>query len=205
MSQESQLLRQILNELKLINKTLKAESGAGSLQEAVVVLTQIQQQVAPVKLYAELIEILSLTKDGEYKKVDKMFLKASDKLPLKLAVKDKYGNKAELDGKPQWALTNESVGSLVVSDDGMSAEFSPNGVSSAFKVQVSADADLGEGVKSLLAELELEVLAGEAVSLELSAGESVPSPEPSPEPAPSPEPQPEPVPEEAAPVEGSPV
>jgi hypothetical protein len=112
--------------------------------------------------------------NGQTTKVDQMFLKVSDKLPLSVALKDKFGNEAQSDGKPSWALSDESLASLELSEDGKSALLLPKGTVGSFKVQVSADADLGEGVKSILGELDIELLAGEAVQVEIKAGEALP-------------------------------
>ena len=84
------------------------------------------------------------------------------------------GNAARVDGAPAWAVTDESAAKLEVAEDGMSAVLTPTGVAATFQVQVKADADLGEGVKELLGSLDVEVLSGEAVSLEISAGEPIP-------------------------------
>ena len=103
-----------------------------------------------------------------------MFLKATEKLPLSIDVKDAQGNVAVVDGAPAWALTDDTVGSLTVSADGLSAEFIPAGIVGSVQVQVSVDADLGVGVKSILGTLDVEVLSGEAVSVSIVAGAPVP-------------------------------
>ncbi len=103
-----------------------------------------------------------------------MFLKVSEALPLTIEVKDKFGNPAKVDGAPQWAVTAPELASLEVSADGMSALVKPTGPVGPFKVQVTADADLGEGVKPVLGEMEVELLPGEAVSVGLAAGAPVP-------------------------------
>lgn len=102
-----------------------------------------------------------------------MFLKVSQNLPLTIEVKDKFGNLAKVDGAPTWAVTDSTLATVEVAEDGMSAVLKPSGSVGTLKVQVSADADLGEGVKSILGELDVELLAGEAVSVSISAGEAV--------------------------------
>lgn len=107
---------------------------------------------------------------------------------------DKGGNAAKVDGLPKWGVSDESVASLKISEDGMSAEATALKAGS-FKFVGTADADLGEGVKPLAFESEeIVVLAGEAVMVKLSLGEPVDAPVVE-------EPAPEPVPEEPAPVE----
>lgn len=108
--------------------------------------------------------------DGIKRKVFFMNVKVTQSLPLMIQPVDKFGNPAQVDGVPAWSLTDPSKGSIAPSDDGMSATFTPSGPLGEVMVQVSADADLGEGVKSILGELPISILAGEAVSVSISAG-----------------------------------
>jgi len=122
---------------------------------------------------AKSIEFFTL-KNGQKTKVVSMFLKVSEALPLAIEVKDIFGNIAKVDGAPSWALTDSALGTLEVAEGGMSAVLKPAGLVGVMKVQVSVDADLGEGVKTLLGELDVELLPGEAVSVSISAGQAVP-------------------------------
>lgn len=107
---------------------------------------------------------------------------------------DKGGNPAQVDGLPKWGVSDESIASLEVAADGMSAKATAL-KSGSFKFVGTADADLGEGVKQLAFESEeIVVLAGEAVRVQLTLGEPVDAPVVE-------EPAPEPAPEEPAPVE----
>lgn len=91
-----------------------------------------------------------------------MFLKVTESKKFQIKITDRFGNEAKVDGAPKWAVTDESLATLVVAEDGMSATVAPTGVMGSFKVQVTADADLGEGVKPLLGELAIDLVAGEA-------------------------------------------
>lgn len=122
---------------------------------------------------ASVIEFYTLI-DGIKRKVSSMFLAADKKLPLSLEIKDKAGNPAKVDGKPVFSLSDDSAGSLEVAEDGMSAVFTPAGKAVALKIQAKADADLGEGVKEIVGELDVEVLSGEAVFVGIVAGEPLP-------------------------------
>lgn len=102
-----------------------------------------------------------------------MFLKDSQNLPLNVAFKDQKGNAAPVDGVPAWAVSDASLAVVEAADDGMSALIKPVGPLGAFKVQVSADADLGEGVSSIIGELDVEIVGGDAVSVQISAGAPV--------------------------------
>ncbi len=84
---------------------------------------------------------------------------------------DSAGNPAKVEGdKLTWAVTGDlGLGDLTVADDGMSALFVRNGKPGVCTLQVSGDADLGEGEKLIIGEVELDCAAGEAVKFELSA------------------------------------
>lgn len=98
-----------------------------------------------------------------------MFLKVTEKAKISIKISDKFGNEAKVDGKPVWALSAE-LGTLEVAEDGLSAVFSPGPAVGALMVQVKADADLdATGVKEILGELALDLLAGEAEKVELAA------------------------------------
>lgn len=83
---------------------------------------------------------------------------------------DARGNPAAFQGVPEWQVSDENVLSVTPSPDGMSAVVKAVGLVSSAQVSVSVDADLGEGVKPLVATLDVEVVAGEAVSLNISTG-----------------------------------
>ena len=110
--------------------------------------------------------------DGQKRKVEDMFLKVTQAVPVSLSITDKKGNAAKVDGAPQWAVTAPELATLAVSEDGMSAVVTPVGPIGAFKVQVKADADLGEGVKEIVGELDVELTAGDAEVIALSAGQA---------------------------------
>lgn len=107
--------------------------------------------------------------NGAKQKVEHMFLKVSDSSALSIKITDKFGNDAKVDGAPAWSVTDAALGTLTVAADGMSATLQPVGPVGTFKVQVSADADLGAGVTALLGELDIELVPGDAVNLTISA------------------------------------
>jgi hypothetical protein len=102
-----------------------------------------------------------------------MFLQDDKSLPVSVEFVDAKGNAAKVDGLPQWAVSDESLATLEVAADGLSAVVKPVGPLGSFKLQVKADADLGEGVKEILGELDIEVIGGEAVAVNIKAGEPV--------------------------------
>jgi hypothetical protein len=106
--------------------------------------------------------------DGSLMEVTSMQMVVDKALKLKIAPVDKFGNPAKVDGMPAWSLTDPALGALVIDADGMGAMFTPAGTVGALSVQVNADADLGDGVKTLAGDLPVELLAGEAVAVNVS-------------------------------------
>lgn len=149
----------------------KIENIPDTIEKILVLAKEILAINNPV-VVASVVEFY-VTIDGIKRKVTSMFLAADKKLPLSLEIKDAAGNPAKIDGKPQFALSDESAGSLEVAEDGLSALFTPSGKAIAFKIQAKVDADLGEGVKEVVGELDVEVLSGEAVFVGIVAGEPV--------------------------------
>lgn len=87
---------------------------------------------------------------------------------------DSRGNPAMVDAVTQWAMTPDDVLEMVVSEDGMAAEFSPTGLIGTVQIEVTADADLGEGVRALTLLGTLEVVPAEAVAGVINFGEPTP-------------------------------
>lgn len=112
--------------------------------------------------------------DGRLTKVEKMYpLKVTQNLPLILKPVDAKGNPALVDttnGVPTWGISDVSFAELEVAADGMSALLKPKGPLGQFQVLVTADADLGAGVKEILGAMDVETIAGEAVSVVIAAG-----------------------------------
>jgi hypothetical protein len=102
---------------------------------------------------------------------DQMSLVLTDvqKVTLKVNPVSAAGNPAQVDGAPVWSSSDDTVLSLSVSEDGFSAEAVTTGKLGVAQVNVSADVDMGEGVKTLTGVLDVEVKASEAVSLNLAA------------------------------------
>jgi len=94
------------------------------------------------------------------------------KLPVTLAPITASGKPATLDGVPTWTVV-EGDATLEVAEDGLSCVLVSGEVGNSV-IEVSADADLGEGVRSLTDTIDLAVVSAEASSLGLVAGTAVP-------------------------------
>jgi hypothetical protein len=84
--------------------------------------------------------------------------------------KSKGGNPAPIDGKPVWTVSDPTILTLTVTDDGLSATVVSTGKLGTSQVAVSADADLGEGVTTISGTVDVTVQAGAAVTLEVPTG-----------------------------------
>ena len=85
---------------------------------------------------------------------------------------DAKGNPAAVqDGSIQWS--GPGFLSLAPSSDGLSCDVVASGPLGSGQVEVSADADLGDGVVTIGGGLEVEVVAGRAVSLAINTGAPV--------------------------------
>ena len=120
--------------------------------------------------------------------------------PVNLVINDKKGNPARVDGMPVWTSSDESVATVTPSEDGMSATILSLGTTGTAQISVTADADLGEGVREMTGSALIDVIAGEAFAFALMLGEDFDPPEAPVEPEPTPE---EPTDEE--PVDETPV
>lgn len=80
------------------------------------------------------------------------------------------GNPAVVDGVPEWAASDPAVVALIVAADGLSADATTVGPVGASQVSVSADADLGSGIRTISGVLDVQVVAAEAASLAFQVG-----------------------------------
>jgi hypothetical protein len=85
--------------------------------------------------------------------------------------KDKRNNPASIDGQPSWSVDNSELLAITPSADGMSCVFASVGPLGIATITVKADADLGDGMKPIVGSLEVEISAGDAAVIEITAGE----------------------------------
>lgn len=103
-----------------------------------------------------------------------LLLTDAQKVSLAIQPIDAHGHVARIDGIPEWSLSDASLGVLDVAADGLAAVFTSGDALGLVQVNVSADADLGGGVRPISGTLDIQIEAGEAVSLGITAG--VPEP-----------------------------
>jgi hypothetical protein len=88
-----------------------------------------------------------------------------------IAVTDKFGNPAAIDGLPVWESTDETIAAVNPSADGLSCTVVSTGQMGTVQINVRLDADLGDGVRELNGMALLDVNAGAASAIALMLSE----------------------------------
>jgi hypothetical protein len=141
-------------------------------------LEEIRAAVAPGLAVGFVFDV----KGGEFLSFegDHMILKDTEQVVLSVVPVDAKGNAAPVDGAPAWGSSDPTVATVTPAADGLSATVSAVGPLGKTQISVTADADLGEGVESIVGTLEVEVVAGKAASLSIKTGTPVEIPAPQP-------------------------
>jgi hypothetical protein len=142
----------------------------GLVEEVNKRLDRIELAIVPPQAAKILFQV---TLGGNKLEVSSMMMKVNQSLPISIKPVDQFGNAAAVDGIPAWSLSDPAMGSIAVAQDGMSAQFTPAGQVGSVVVQVSADADLGAGIVSIMGSLQVDLLAGDAVAVQITAGAPV--------------------------------
>ena len=101
--------------------------------------------------------------------VESMSIKAGQKVKLSINPVDAFGNAAKVDGVPAWSLSDDILAALEVHPSGLETILTSLGPVGSVKVSVTADADLTDGVRSLIGDVVVDIEAGEAVDLGIQA------------------------------------
>ena len=89
------------------------------------------------------------------------------KVQVTLAPTTAAGNPATLDGAPVWTVASGDA-TLEVATDGLSAFLVSGAADVTSQIEITADADLGEGVVTLTDVVDLAVVAAQASALGLN-------------------------------------
>lgn len=120
--------------------------------------------------------IFSVTTEGgiTIRDIKMLVLPIDHKVPASITPVDAKGNPAQVEGAPVWTSSAQSIVMVTPAADGLSADITPTGTLGTAQVNVTADADLGAGVTSITGILDVQTVAGQAVSLKINTGEAVP-------------------------------
>ena len=115
-------------------------------------------------------------------------IKLNSKYPLTAAFTTADGSPANVDGNPEWTVSDLTVASIEGTDDPFVVKLvtAQPGLVTVFAV---ADADLGEGIRKVTLEANFKVMPTEAETGSILVGaEENPEPVVTEQPAPAPEP-----------------
>ncbi len=96
-------------------------------------------------------------------------LTVDQKLTATVAFQDSHGNPATVDGVPVWSAGDATIAAITPAADGMSAVVAAGNTGST-QISVTADADLGSGIRSIVGTADIQVVGGEAVTAGLTLG-----------------------------------
>lgn len=160
-------------ECKALRSFLETELSSQRL-----LVEEIRAAVIPGQAVGFVFDVMA----GEYVSFegDHMVLKDTEQVVLSVVPVDAKGNPAPVDGAPVWGSSDPTVATVAPAADGLSAMVAAVGPLGKTQISVTADADLGEGFESIAGTLEIEVVAGKAVSLSIKTGtpEEIPAPQP---------------------------
>jgi hypothetical protein len=109
-----------------------------------------------------------------YKGIQSMLLPDNQKFTATISAKSAAGNPATLDESDNpitWESSDPNIVSVTPSSDRMSAEIAAAGPVGMAQITVRADADVDPGeIRELAGILEVEVISGEAVTIEVVPG-----------------------------------
>lgn len=132
------------------------------LVEIQVVLRDIKSLLKPVEQKAVVLELYEVI-DGELRRAKMVKQSIEEVKKYKVVARDKAGNEAALDGAAEISMTSD-LADIIHNEDG-SFDVAPKGPIGAAKLQLKADALIGEGVEEIFGEEDFEFVAGKAVSI----------------------------------------
>ncbi len=98
-----------------------------------------------------------------------LILTDTQKVTLTFTAKTAKDKPARVDGIPQWSTSNPAVCSITPAADGLSAVVKATATGTT-QISVTADADLGTGVRNITATGDVEVRPSEAVTVGIAFG-----------------------------------
>lgn len=128
-------------------------------------LLRIESLLKPAEQKAVVLEFYEVV-GGKLVRVTEMVQSIEETKKYKVVARDKAGNEAKLDGAPQVSLTDAGLADIVHNEDG-SFDVAPKGPIGSAKLQVVADALIGEGTEEIFGEADFEFVAGKAVAIEV--------------------------------------
>lgn len=87
------------------------------------------------------------------------------RVSMQVTYVDAQGNPARVDGEVVWASSDDTIATVTTDQtDSSICTVTPAGQLGQVQVTATADADLGQGVRSIITTADIEIVAGEAVA-----------------------------------------
>jgi len=157
-------------EATLLNIDATLDGMVDTLHDVRDGVTKILAAVTPLPV-AKILFTFDL--EGQISTGDYMKITVTQKFAAAIAPVDKFNNPALIDGKPLWEAADPTIVSLVPSVDGLSVDVKALGKIGTSQVSCTVDADLGAGTINIVETFQVDVIAGQAVSLGIVIGEAV--------------------------------
>jgi len=103
--------------------------------------------------------------------VIQMFLSAGQTVNAFINPVDAFGNPAKVESV-EWFSSDTSIVEVHADESGLKCDIVSLGHIGNVQISVKADADLGEGIAPLLGTLDIEIVAGQAISLQINVTQS---------------------------------
>lgn len=129
------------------------------------------QPKARLNLSIGLVKLKTQTKG----KMTAINITNEQQVPVTLTPKTDKGKPAKVDGIPTWTVQSGDS-TVIVSEDGLSAELVSSDTPGDTVILVEADADLGEGVTPISESITLTVSSATATNLGLAVGTPIDKP-----------------------------
>jgi hypothetical protein len=107
--------------------------------------------------------------DENHKEISMLKMTDVQKAKASISFVDAKGHPAIVDGVPVWDVSNAGPVSLAPAADGMSCDIVAN-APGTLQVNVTADADLGAGTKTITGVLDVEITGSDAVTVNINVG-----------------------------------
>lgn len=140
------------------------------LQAIGISLKELTELVNPTKAVKFVFAVMENGVEVIYQGDRPMILKAGQSQLLKLVAVDKFNNPTAFDETtpPSWASSNPENATVTPDEaDVMQATITTVGPVGNSQITVTADADIGPTDKPIIGVLDLEVIAGDAVSVRI--------------------------------------
>lgn len=126
------------------------------------VLERLEDLLKPAEQMAVTLELYEVV-GGTLVRVQMVKQSIEETKKYKVVARDKAGNEAAIDGAAEISMTSD-LADIVMNEDG-TFDVAPKGPIGSAKLQLVADALIGEGREEILGEEDFEFVAGKAVSL----------------------------------------